>query len=117
MRLPTDCPYAALIAWASLTLMFATTARTASGPLSDPAPGRWNHGVAKARTVHTVEGRRLVRLVDDANRGEDQPRAYRDPICEAVIEIGLLHGALPPRLTPLDLGVLDFELGAQRQAV
>jgi len=34
MRLPTDCPYAALTAWASLTLMFAITPRNANGPLS-----------------------------------------------------------------------------------
>src|SRR5256885_1775299 len=34
MRLPTERPYAALIAWASLTLMFATTPRNATGPRS-----------------------------------------------------------------------------------
>src|SRR5437016_13506411 len=34
MRLPTERPYAALIAWASLTLTFATTPRNATGPCS-----------------------------------------------------------------------------------
>src|SRR6185437_789137 len=84
---------------------------------ADLAPGGGNHVVVEAGALYAVEGRRLVRLVDDPDRRQHEPRAQRDPFRQAIIEVGLLERDLPARLPPLDLRVFDFELGAQRQAI
>src|SRR6266581_6289118 len=95
----------------------ASARHGADGPEPDLTPRRGNHVVVEAGTVHTVEGGRLVRLVDDPDRGENEPRAQGDPVGQPIIEIGLLQGDLPARLAPLDLRVLDLQLGAERQAI
>src|SRR5438874_13793050 len=55
MRLPTERPYAALIAWASLTLMFATTPRNATGPRSYRASAERSATGAPKVPVPTAE--------------------------------------------------------------
>src|SRR5207253_191292 len=84
---------------------------------ADLAPGGGNHVVIESGAPHAVEGRRLVRLIDDPDRRQHEPRAQSDPVPQAVIEVGLLERDLPARLSALDLRVLDFELGAERQSI
>src|SRR5207247_10555181 len=69
------------------------------------------------RPVHSVDRRRLVSLVDDADRREHEAGAQGETIGEAVIQIGLLQGKLAPGLTTLELRVLDLQLGAERQPI
>src|SRR2546428_341081 len=95
----------------------AATGNGADRAHADLAPGGGNHVVVEAGAVHAVEGRRLVGLVDDPHRRQHEPRAERDPVREAVVEVGLLERDFAPRLPPLDLRVLDLELGAERQAI
>src|SRR5947208_2866541 len=95
----------------------AATRNSADRAHADLAPGSGNHVVIEAGAVHAVEGGRLVRLVDDPDRRKHEPRAKGDPVRKAAVEICLLERDLPARLPPLDLRVLDFELGAEREAV
>src|SRR5437667_164656 len=63
------------------------------------------------------EGPRLVRLVDDADRRQDEARAKGNPARQAVVEVGLLERHFSARPSPLELRVLDFELGPERQSI
>src|SRR5207249_3195375 len=55
--------------------------------------------------------------LDEPDRPQHEPRAQSDPGPQTVIEVGLLQRDLPTRLPSLDLRVLDFELGAERQSI
>src|SRR6059058_3649495 len=95
-------------------------AATGNGPDradADLAPGGGNHVVVEAGALHAVEGRRLVRLVHDADRRQDEPRAKGDPARQAVVQVGLLERHFPARPPPLELRVLDFELGPEGQSI
>src|SRR5437762_4330908 len=95
-------------------------AATGNGPDradADLAPGGGNHVVVEAGALHAVEGRRLVRLVHDADRRQDEPRAKGDPARHAVVQVGLLERHFPARPPPLELRVLDFELGPEGQSI
>src|SRR3989441_648521 len=93
----------------------AATGDRADRAETDLAPGGGNHVVIESGALHAVEGRRLVRLIDDPDRRQHEPRAQSDPVPQAVIEVGLLERDLPARLSAFDLRVLDFELGAECQ--
>src|SRR3989441_878905 len=95
----------------------AATGNRAHRAETDLAPGGGNHVVIESGALHAVEGRRLVGLIDDPDRRQHEPRAQSDPVPQTVIEVGLLQRDLPARLPSLDLRVLDFELGAERQSI
>src|SRR3989441_979194 len=95
----------------------AATGNRADRAEADLAPGGGNHVVIESGALHAVEGRRLVRLIDDPDRRQHEPRAQSDPVPQAVIEVGLLERAPPARLSAFDLRVLDFELGAECQSL
>src|SRR5207244_1806140 len=95
----------------------AATGSRADGAEADLAPGGGNHVVIESGALHAVERRRLVRLIDDPDRRQHEPRAQSDPVPHAVSEVGLLERDLPARLSAFDLRVLDFELGAECQSL
>src|SRR3989440_635734 len=95
----------------------AATGNRAHRTEADLAPGGGNHVVIESGALHAVEGRRLVRLIDHPDRRQHEPRAQSDPVPQAVIEADPLDRDLPARLSALDLRVLDFELGAERQSL
>src|SRR3989441_4336063 len=95
----------------------AATGNRADRAEADLAPGGGNHVVIESGALHAVEGGRLVRLIDDPDRRQHEPRAQSDPVPQAVIEVGLLERDLPARPSAFDLRVLDFELGAECQSL
>jgi len=58
-----------------------------------------------------------VRLVDDADRGQQETGAQGKALGEAVVQIGLLQGQFATRFAALELGIFDFQLGPERQAI
>ena len=58
-----------------------------------------------------------MRLVDDADRGQHETGAQGETLGEAVVQISLLQGHFATRLAALELGIFDFQLGPERQAI
>src|ERR1041385_2384036 len=87
------------------------------GPDADFTPRRRQHVVIEPRPRDAVEGRRLVRFVDDAHRDEHEPRAQGEPVLQAVVEERLLDLDLAGRPAGLDPRVLHLELGPKAEAL
>ena len=65
----------------------------------------------------TIEGRRLVGLVDDADRHEDEAGSDGNAGTKPIVEVQLLKGDFATWRAALQFRVLDLELGAEGEAV
>src|SRR5581483_1654918 len=98
----------------------AQPGRAGQGPHhtdAELAPGRGDHVPVEGRAIDPVEGGGLVHLVDDPDRREEEPAPNGDRGREPVVHVGLLERKLATGLAALEPGVLDLELGAERDAV
>jgi len=71
--------------------------------------------MVEIRTLHPVEGGRLVELIDDSHRREQQSGPEGERRREDVVQVQLLECYFPARLAALDPGVLQLQLGPERQ--
>ena len=86
-------------------------------PDTNLPPRGWDHVVIEPGATHSVEGGRLMGLIDDPDRREDQPGADCQGIGHPVVQVRLLQRHLAARLASLELGVFHLELGAKRQPI
>src|SRR5713226_7698833 len=84
---------------------------------ADLPPGGGNHVVVEARAVDPVEGRGLMRLVDDPDGREDETGAHRERVGQPIVEVGLLQRHLTAGLGTFQLRVLDLQLGPEGDLV
>src|SRR5207253_9851695 len=83
----------------------------------DVTPSAGGDVPIEGRALHAVERGGLVRLVEDADRREDQAGADGGGGREHVVEVDLLERHLAARLATLDLGILQLQLGAEGDAL
>ena len=92
-------------------------AERAVNPGARLEPGRRHDEGVDKRPLDAVEHRRLVALVDDADRHEQHPGAEVQRRAHEEIEVRLLELELPAFLEPLDHRVLELELADESQPI